>query len=204
MCHHWINNSKVSFFHHINTDFAVKSFETKITLKPRMKEDEARNLLESYKGNTVNLMGKTCNTLENIINAWKKGEPEQTHLSFLQTIIKLGNFVFVLFPYTFRDSLVIWMQFAKLQKKHNLFIIEDACQADGGTTLAFKFKTEEDAQKFATSKGIDGVLPIDTGKHIYKHWTPVMEKRGSLHPLMDPFKMEANKDIVPDYTDDMC
>ena len=21
---------------------------------------------------------------------------------------------------------------------------------------------------------------------------------------MDPFKMEANKDIVPDYTDDMC
>ena len=31
-----------------------------------------------------------------------------------------------------------------------------------------------------------------------------MEKRGALHPAMDPFKMEANKDIVPDYKADMC
>ena len=31
-----------------------------------------------------------------------------------------------------------------------------------------------------------------------------MEKRGACHPLMDPFKMEANKDIVPDYKQDMC
>ena len=33
---------------------------------------------------------------------------------------------------------------------------------------------------------------------------PVMEKRGALNPLMDPFKMEANKDIIPNYTNDMC
>ena len=31
-----------------------------------------------------------------------------------------------------------------------------------------------------------------------------MEKRGAFNPLMDPFKMEANKDIVPDYRADMC
>ena len=31
-----------------------------------------------------------------------------------------------------------------------------------------------------------------------------MEKRGALHPLMDPFKMEANKDIVPDYSAESC
>ena len=31
-----------------------------------------------------------------------------------------------------------------------------------------------------------------------------MEKRGAFNPLMDPFKMEANKDIVPDYHVDMC
>ena len=31
-----------------------------------------------------------------------------------------------------------------------------------------------------------------------------MNKRGALHPLMDPFKMEANRDIVPDYREDMC
>ena len=32
----------------------------------------------------------------------------------------------------------------------------------------------------------------------------IMEKRGALHPLMDPFKLDANKDIVPDYHTDMC
>ena len=31
-----------------------------------------------------------------------------------------------------------------------------------------------------------------------------MKKRGAYHPLMDPFKMEANKNIVPDYQEDMC
>jgi hypothetical protein len=31
-----------------------------------------------------------------------------------------------------------------------------------------------------------------------------MEKRGAFHPLMDPFKMAANQEIVPDYREDMC
>ena len=31
-----------------------------------------------------------------------------------------------------------------------------------------------------------------------------MQKKGALNPLMDPFKMEANKEIVPDYREDMC
>ena len=47
-------------------------------------------------------------------------------------------------------------------------------------------------------------MPIDTGKHIYRNWTAIMNKRGAYNPLMDPFKMEANKDIVPDYKPDMC
>ena len=31
-----------------------------------------------------------------------------------------------------------------------------------------------------------------------------MQKRGHLNPLMDPFKFEANRNIIPDYTHDMC
>lgn len=84
------------------------------------------------------------------------------------------------------------------------FIPSNDIEGDCGTTLAVQFTCEEDAHKFATAEGIYGTLPIDTGKHIYKHWTPIMEKRGAFHPLMDPFKMEANKDIVPDYREDMC
>ena len=82
-----------------NIDFTAKSMEVKIPLKPRMKKDDALKLLEDYKGQTVNLMGKTCHTLENIINEWENGVPEKTHLTFLQTMIKLGNFVFVSFPF---------------------------------------------------------------------------------------------------------
>lgn len=84
------------------------------------------------------------------------------------------------------------------------FIPSNDIDGDCGTTLAFRFESEEAARAFAAAEGIDGTLPIDTGKHVYKHWTPIMEKRGAFHPLMDPFRMEANKEIVPDYREDMC
>lgn len=97
-------------------------------------------------------------------------------------------------------------------KKYMMDRLEDICkfipsndlEGDCGTTLAVQFESEEAARHFATAEGINGTLPIDTGKHVYKRWTPIMEKRGAFNPLMDPFKMEANKDIVPDYCGDMC
>ena len=75
-------------------------------------------------------------------------------------------------------------------------------EGDCGTTVVFQFDTPDAAIDFAAKVG--GTVPINTGKHIYKHWTAIMEKRGALNPLMDPFKMEANRDIVPDYKPDMC
>ncbi len=75
---------------------------------------------------------------------------------------------------------------------------------DCGTTVAFTFSTEEAARTFATAQGVHGTLPIDTGKHVYTHWTPILEKRGALHPLMDPFKMQANKDLNHNYSLDSC
>lgn len=84
------------------------------------------------------------------------------------------------------------------------FIPSNDIEGDCATTLALQFESEEDARSFAVAEGIYGTLPIDTGKHIYKHWTPIMEKRGAFNPLMDPFKMAANKDIVPDYHAEMC
>ncbi len=77
-------------------------------------------------------------------------------------------------------------------------------EGDCGVVIALQFENEETARKFATSEGMKLGLPIDTGKHIYKNWTPIMNKKGAFNPLMDPFKMEANKDIVPDYKEDMC
>jgi dTDP-4-amino-4,6-dideoxygalactose transaminase len=78
---------------------------------------------------------------------------------------------------------------------------------DCGTTLALRFETDKDCRAFASrvmEKGLYVTIPIDTGKHVYTNWTQIMEKRGAFHPAMDPFRMEANKDLNHNYTLDMC
>lgn len=75
-------------------------------------------------------------------------------------------------------------------------------EGDCAVTLPVRFETQEEARQFGSAIG--ATLPIDTGKHVYSNWTPVMEKRGAFHPLMDPFKMEANRDLNHNYTLDMC
>ncbi len=84
------------------------------------------------------------------------------------------------------------------------FIPSNDIEGDCATTVAFMFDSEEKARRFASCEGVYGTLPIDTGKHIYTNWKPILGKRGAFNPLMDPFKMEANKDIIPDYNADMC
>ena len=85
------------------------------------------------------------------------------------------------------------------------FIPSNDIDGDCGTTLAIQFESEAAARAFAESiEDVKCTLPIDTGKHVYRHWTPIMEKKGAINPLMDPFKMAANRDIVPDYREDMC
>lgn len=93
-----------------------------------------------------------------------------------------------------------------MQKLENecRFIPSNDIDGDCATTLAIEFESEDKARHFASCEFINGCLPIDTGKHVYKHWTPIMNKRGAFNPLMDPFKMEANKNIVPDYNENMC
>lgn len=80
-------------------------------------------------------------------------------------------------------------------------------EGDCGTTLPLRFESSEDCRKFcerAAKNGIGLTVPIDTGKHVYTNWTQIMEKRGALHPAMDPFLMEQNKDLNHNYTPDMC
>ena len=80
-------------------------------------------------------------------------------------------------------------------------------EGDCATTLTLRFETAEDCNAFAekcSNNGLAITIPINTGKHIYTNWTQIMEKRGALHPAMDPFKMEANKDLQHNYSMDMC
>ena len=80
-------------------------------------------------------------------------------------------------------------------------------EGDCGTTLSLRFETAEECRAYqqkCADGGVGTTVPIDTGKHVYTNWTQIMEKRGAMHPAMDPFKMEANRGLNMDYTPDMC
>ena len=76
-----------------------------------------------------------------------------------------------------------------------------------GTTIGFNFPTEAEAREFSgrlKEKGVGNFLPIDTGRHVYTRWDPIMRKQGAHHPALDPFKLKENQGANMDYTMDMC
>jgi dTDP-4-amino-4,6-dideoxygalactose transaminase len=78
---------------------------------------------------------------------------------------------------------------------------------DCGTTLSLRFDTEQECRAYqarCSAGGVETVVPIDTGKHVYTNWFQIMEKRGALHPAMDPFKRKENQGLQMNYTMDMC
>jgi dTDP-4-amino-4,6-dideoxygalactose transaminase len=73
-----------------------------------------------------------------------------------------------------------------------------------GATLGLKFENEEQARGFcsrlnATKCGAAGSLPIDSGRHVYSNWTPILDKAGASHPGRDAFKLNPT---APDYRAD--
>ena len=51
---------------------------------------------------------------------------------------------------------------------------------------------------FATQSGVERL--IDTGRHVYTNWVPIMTQR-TFHERMNPWKW-ANREIT--YSNDMC
>ena len=89
-------------------------------------------------------------------------------------------------------------------KNYFTFIPSNDDDGDCGTTVAFRFESEEKTRRFAELSPVGICVPIDTGKHVYSNWTAIMNKKGAFNEKFDPFRMEANKGIVPDYSTDMC
>jgi dTDP-4-amino-4,6-dideoxygalactose transaminase len=71
----------------------------------------------------------------------------------------------------------------------------DPANAVGLTVI---FDRPEDAKAFATQSGVERL--IDTGRHVYTNWVPIMTQR-TFHERMNPWKW-ANREIT--YSDDMC
>lgn len=73
---------------------------------------------------------------------------------------------------------------------------------DLGTTLAFTFDDAAAAERFELAVG--GNRPINTGKHVYSNWSPVLEKRGAYSSSMNPYDNPLNAGLNMDYSKDMC
>ncbi|MCS6950803.1 MAG: DegT/DnrJ/EryC1/StrS family aminotransferase, partial [bacterium] len=75
-------------------------------------------------------------------------------------------------------------------------------EGDCGVVVAFQFDSEGEARAFAHEVG--GWLPIDSGKHVYSNWEPLLHHRIWHHPDMNPFQHPRNQGLRTHYTPDMC
>lgn len=75
-------------------------------------------------------------------------------------------------------------------------------EGDCGTCLPFLFDDAATAERFENLIG--GVRPINTGKHVYAEWSPVLEKRGAATPALNPYNNPLNKGLNMDFDKDSC
>ena len=73
---------------------------------------------------------------------------------------------------------------------------------DCGTTIPFIFDTAEKAAKFEALVG--GTRPINTDKHVYKNWVPMLEKRGAHCDAMNPYLNPMNAGRNMNLTKESC
>lgn len=87
------------------------------------------------------------------------------------------------------------------------FIKHHDLAGDCANVLGFYFPSEKKSRAFIAGMAAQGVwtwTPIDSGRHVYSNWEPVMEQRGSYHPTLDAFKRPENQGSKARYTPDMC
>ncbi len=86
-------------------------------------------------------------------------------------------------------------------------IVNHSPEWECGSHAGFLFETGGAAQEFLRllgEFGSGGFRPIDTGRHVYTNWDPIMKKQGAHHPALDPYRLAENRDAQADYTPQMC
>lgn len=77
-------------------------------------------------------------------------------------------------------------------------------EGDCGTTVAMMFDDEPTTRRFLAGlkdEGVNASTPIDSGRHVYTNWEPVLNQQGSHNPAFDAYEL-AEQPV--EYTKDMC
>ncbi|MHC5033433.1 MAG: DegT/DnrJ/EryC1/StrS family aminotransferase [Planctomycetota bacterium] len=80
-------------------------------------------------------------------------------------------------------------------------------EGDCATVLALSFATEKDARRYISllaKEGVDASTPIDSDRHVYSNWDPILAKRGAYHPALNAFQRPENATSEVEYSRDMC
>jgi len=75
-------------------------------------------------------------------------------------------------------------------------------EGDCGTTLAMLCDTPEQAKTLAAAIG--GNRPYDTERHVYIHWSSILNKQGAGTEYQNPYRLPQNQGLQTDYSVDMC
>ncbi len=85
---------------------------------------------------------------------------------------------------------------------HFEFAPQNDPEGECSNVITLKFDSPEKAHDYFDKNGMI-MIPAMMGKHIYSAWDMLLEKRGALHPRMNPFFFEENKN-APEFRADSC
>ena len=80
-------------------NLSVITGELELPLKPRLPREEAQKLFDETSSNSINVHSQKRQYYRNVLAAWDSGLQEEAHLAFPQTLVSLGDVVFVPFPF---------------------------------------------------------------------------------------------------------
>lgn len=84
------------------------------------------------------------------------------------------------------------------------FLASHDSEGDCGLTLGLSFDNAGTADEFVERSQINAWKPVNSNRHVYHLWGPVLERRGSHHPALNPYKLPQNMDLRGNYSPDMC
>ena len=86
-------------------------------------------------------------------------------------------------------------------------IVNHSPDYECGSHAGFLFETEELAVRFGEllkGEEVGSFRPIDTGRHVYTNWDPIMNKQAAHHPSLNPYLLKENRDAKAEYTTETC
>lgn len=106
----------------------VCSSQIKLPLKKRISPEEALCILDTVRDKTVNLEGQTRDYCERVLLSYEKGFTEEEYRVFSQTVIAIGDYVFIAFPYELFSDVALRIN--KAHKKE-IFSLSNANGSEG-------------------------------------------------------------------------